>query len=236
MRLSIEYEMSGQYLPKDYRTGYMSLIKAAIQSSNPRLYDEYYNRRKLKPFTFATYFPDIRGSHDGYFDVGKTVILNFSTSSNELAVYLYNGFCQLENYPMFQNMINRKKVTLRKTPEIRSNEVTFKTVSSVLVNNLGKANWYLLPGEEGFLEGLQFATNEITREFLGKIIDAHITFVTLQIKRKVIRHYNIDMSSFTGVFKLIGKPEILQLIYDVGLGVRRSQGFGMLELVKQEGK
>jgi CRISPR-associated endoribonuclease Cas6 len=41
------------------------------------------------------------------------------------------------------------------------------------------------------------------------------------------------MSAFIGVFKLKSDPTILQLIYDVGLGVRRSQGFGMLEVVKQ---
>jgi len=31
---------------------------------------------------------------------------------------------------------------------------------------------------------------------------------------------------------LRGSPEVLDLIYRVGLGVRRSQGFGMLELVQ----
>jgi CRISPR-associated endoribonuclease Cas6 len=41
------------------------------------------------------------------------------------------------------------------------------------------------------------------------------------------------MSAFVGTFKLKSEPEILQLIYDVGLGVRRSQGFGMLEVVRQ---
>jgi CRISPR/Cas system endoribonuclease Cas6 (RAMP superfamily) len=34
-----------------------------------------------------------------------------------------------------------------------------------------------------------------------------------------------------GIFELRGSPEVLDLIYRVGLGVRRSQGFGMLEVV-----
>lgn len=242
MRLSVDYEMSGELLPKDYRSGFMSLIKKAIQEAHPLLFEEYYMRRKLKPFTFSVYFPRMKGSENGSIRVGSEVRLNFSTSSLELATHLYNGFRseKIKSFPLFQNLITRKDINLRRTEDIRTSEVVFKTASSVLVNNKGDSHRYLLPGEPGFLEGLQFSINEVAREFLKRISDVPFEFEVFErsgersVKRRVVSHYNQSMSSMVGSFTLKSEPEILQLIYDVGLGVRRSQGFGMLEVVKQE--
>lgn len=233
MRLSIDYEMSGKYLPKDYRSGFISLVKKAIETSNPKLYECYYTQHKLKPFTFSTYFPNLKGGENGMFEVGNKIRLNFSTSSLELATHLYNGFYKVREFPLFENIIKLKHITMKNLDIIRSDEVTFKTASPVLISNKGSSEWYLLPGQDGFIDGVKFAVGEIAKEFLNPKAEIEIEFTPLQIKRKVVRHYNMDMSSFVGVFKIKSDPEILQLIYDVGLGVRRNQGFGMLEVVKQ---
>ena len=245
MRLSVEYEMSGEYLPKDYRSGFMSLIKKAISTGNPTLFEQYYSRHNLKPFTFSTYFPQLKGSEDGQFNVGRDVRLNLSTSSLELATYLYNGLCKTRTFALFeqklglQNTLTLKRIFLQRSHQIRSSEVIFKTVSPVLINNKGKSGWYLLPGEDGFMEGLHFAVSEIAKEFLRWQGEVPLEFEVfkkdggISVRRKIISHYEQSMSAFVGTFKLKSEPEILQLIYDVGLGVRRSQGFGMLEVVGQ---
>jgi CRISPR-associated endoribonuclease Cas6 len=245
MRLAIDYEMSGEYLPRDYRSGFMSLIKKAIETANPMLFQQYYSQHRLKPFTFSTFFPQLKGSENGKFNVGKEVRLNLSTSSLELATYLYNGFYKsppfrlLEQQLGSENILTLKRISMRRSEKIHSSEVIFKTASPVLINNIGKSNWYLLPGEEGFDEGVRFAVAEIAKEFLDWQGEVPIEFQVLQqngkvsFKRKVVSHYNQSMSAFVGAFTLKSDPKILQLIYDVGLGVRRSQGFGMLEVVKQ---
>jgi len=236
MRLSVEYKLKEPFLPKDYRSGFMSLIKEAIaKSTKPELKEDYYDKHTLKPFTFSTYFPEMRGNAGENFEVGTKVKLNFSTSSVELATHLYNGFLKLRSFPIFQNTLYFERVTQRRQEKIRSEEVVFKTASPILVSNLGRSNWFLLPEQEGFLEGLKFAVSEISKEFLRRTLEVNLEFTPVSIKKKVIRHYGMDRSSFTGIFRLKSDVEILQLIYDVGLGVRRNQGFGMLEVVKQEG-
>jgi hypothetical protein len=42
------------------------------------------------------------------------------------------------------------------------------------------------------------------------------------------------MTTNKGIIEIAANPEILQLLYDVGIGVRRSQGFGMLEIIKKK--
>lgn len=246
MRLSIEYEIRNPLLPKDYRRGYISLIKKALEHSNPSLMERYYSQRTLKPFTFCVYFPQLKGGENGNFNVGNQCRVTISTSSMELGTYLHNGFREVRTYTLFkdelQNELVLKRIWMPPSRRISSNEVVFMTASPVLVNNLGKADWYLLPGEEGFLEGLKFAVGEIAKAFLNRTDEVPVEFHPFEkdgkisIKRKVVRHYNMDMSSFVGVFKLKSDPEILQLIYDVGLGVRRSQGFGMLEVLRTSGQ
>ncbi|MFQ5729761.1 MAG: CRISPR-associated endoribonuclease Cas6 [Waddliaceae bacterium] len=233
MRLSIEYKFKSPFIPKDYRSGFVSLIKEALDRARPDLKRSYYDTYTLKPFTFATYFPLMKGNAGEHFHVGERVKINFSTAYIELATYLYNGFLKVRSFPFFDNVLYFERAMLRRQEVIRSEKVVFKTASPVLVSNIGSSDWFLLPGESGFVEGLNFAVSEISKKFLGKE-NATCSFEPIQIKRKVIWHYHQHRSSFTGVFQLNGQPEVLQLIYDVGLGVRRSQGFGMLEVVKQE--
>jgi CRISPR-associated endoribonuclease Cas6 len=42
------------------------------------------------------------------------------------------------------------------------------------------------------------------------------------------------LTCFEGIFSLNGEPEDLQFLYDAGMGIRRGQGFGMLELLGQK--
>lgn len=202
-----------------------------MKKANSEFFKRYYDTlHVLKPFTFAVYFPDSVKREGDLFEVGTKAILNFSTSSYELGTYVYNGLLELQEFPLFDNSLKLDRINLRRTLTLNQETVIFKTLAPVLVNNKGSANWYLLPDQEGFNEGLEFSVKETARTFLGDN-DFHIDFKPIHIQRKVIRHYNMDRQGFAGVFELHGHPDVLNLIYQIGLGVRRSQGFGMLEVV-----
>lgn len=219
-------------LPMDYRRGFASLVKKTLQNSNLQFYENYYSTlHVLKPFTFSVYFPELSGRQEECFKVGHRAVLNFSTSSYELGTYLYNGLLTLRKFPLFSNALMLSDIALRRNTPVTKDVVVFKTLSPFLINSKGSPNWYLLPSQDGFDEGLQFAVREIARTFLNTNA-AHIDFKPISIKRKVVKHYNMDMQGGVGIFELRGQPDVLNLIYQIGLGVRRSQGFGMLEIVR----
>lgn len=233
MRLTVSYSLANKYLPLDYRRGFASLLKESLKKANSNLFTRYYEKSHvLKPFTFSVYFPELMGEEEGRFNVGTRAILNFSTTSYELGTSIYNGLLGHRSFPLFDNTLQLIHINLQPAIVLRQESAVFKTMAPVLVNNKGNAEWYLLPGDDGFDEGLSFTINELAHAFLGNV-DARIEFQPMRIQRKVVRHYNMDMQGFTGIFELRGRPDVLNLIYRVGLGVRRSQGFGMLELVKQ---
>lgn len=236
MRLEISYKLTGTRLALEYRRGFASLLKETIKQTSPACLARYYSLlHTLKPFTFSVFFPGLRGREGDRFEVGSKAILTFSTSDYELCACVYNGLLQLRQFPIFENKAQLEHLFLKPKIAIAQDAAVFKTMAPVLVNTKGEPNWYLLPGDEGFDEGLAFSVREICRAFLD-MQDASIEFRPIAVRRKVVRHYNMDMQGFVGIFELRGTPEVLNLIYQVGLGVRRSQGFGMLELVRTSGQ
>ncbi len=231
MRLTINYEMSGDKLPRDYLRGFISLIKASFELANKNLFNTFYNQHKLKPFTFGVYFPELYGDEGNLLKVGTKVKLNFSSNNHELITYIYNSFHNIDEYRLFDNVLKLKNVTLHPPYKIYGTEKIFKTLSPFLVNNKGDSNKFLWPEEEGFYEGLIFSIKECAKEFLNITEVTNVEFEPIQMRKLPIYHYQ-KMPTNKGLFKLKADEEILQMVYDVGIGVHRSQGFGMLEVVK----
>lgn len=232
MRLQVVYSLHRDMLPAEYRRGFASLLKEAIKQSDPLCFQRYYSRlHVLKPFTFSLFFPGLMPGGNGDFRVGSKAILYFSSNSRELISCLYNGLRNLPQFPLFHNTASFRSIFLKPMRSITVDHAQFRTMAPVLVNTKGDPNRYLLPEDKGFEEGLRFSVREIARTFLN-MPDASIDFCPVDIRRKVVRHYNMHMQGFVGIFELSGPPEVLNLIYQVGLGVRRSQGFGMLELLQ----
>lgn len=235
MRLKLDFEIKEEVIPKNYGRGFISLIKKMIEVTDPLLFYDYYEQHKLKPFTFGVYFPNLKGNDGDKINVGNKVVMNFSTSSFQLATNIYNGFLKVGEH-FWQN--NGSSVTfiplkafLHQQKRITKNEHWFKTLSPFLINNIGDSNVFLLTGEKGFMEGLTFSLNECAKEFLRMKENVEFEFESIDMKRKVIYHYQ-KMPTNIGVFRLKAAPEILQMVYDIGIGVHRSQGFGLLEVVR----
>lgn len=234
MRLTLDYEITPDVIPKNYGRGFISLIKKLIEETDSLLFNDYYNQHKLKPFTFGTYFPQLQGNENDKLKVGEIVKVNFSTSSIQLATNIYNGFLKVKEHTWQNNgnSINFKplRAYLQPDKKIDKENIVVKTLSPLLVNNIGDSNKFLLPGEEGFSEGLEFSVSECAKEFLCYNSNFPFEIEVKVWKRRVLYHYK-KMPSTIGIFEIKSKPEILQMIYDVGLGVHRSQGFGMVEVV-----
>lgn len=235
MRLKLDFEIKEEAIPRNYGRGFLSLIKKMIEVTDPLLFYDYYEQHKLKPFTFGVYFPNLNGNDKDRINVGNKAVLNFSTSSSQLAINIYNGFLKIGEHFWLNNCssITFKPIRafLNKQTVITKNEHCFKTLSPFLINNDGNSNEFLLPGENGFMEGFEFALNECAKKFLGMNEKVEFEFEPIDMKMHVLYHYK-KMPTNKGVFRLKADPKILQMVYDIGIGVHRSQGFGMLEVVR----
>lgn len=246
MRISFLFILKENSLPKDYRKGFASLIKHAISKADPQLYDIYYSGiSKIKPFTFSVYFPQIPKLENDKFIVGEKAILNVSTNNYRFASQLYNGMLSILNstYPLFENSVTLKMFNIHPLKRINKDEVLFKTIDAMLITNKNchidvngnQYDLYLAPDEIGFDEGLRFLVKETVKKFMNYEGDFFFEYELIQdsIRAIPIWHYNQWNKGIKGKIRIKSHPEILQLIYDVGIGARRSQGFGMLEVANE---
>lgn len=120
----------------------------------------------------------------------------------------------------------------------------------------GEEGYYVVPGDDGWEEILRQRLFEDYRRTKGKELKGDLrfkevknplameilsrwgkldkTFVQKPIKTTRIKHYGVHaLRGFKGVFLLCGPVELLQFVYQYGMGVRTGQGFGMLDVLAQ---
>lgn len=240
MRLKADFEMNNNWLVKDYRSIFMALIKSAFMKYDPILYTNLYGtaeqKRKVnKPFTFSVRFPCYSGIEGDKMQCGNLISLIFSSYEETLVTAFYNGLNECrriiigENYPI---MFDLKYIQLLPMKRITSGKAVFKTISPILVNDKGNNLEYLSPTNPEFAKAFKFIISEQARQFQISCSEDIVKFEINSMKKLPLTHYNQTMTSWLGEFVMEAPINVLQLVYDIGIGVRRSQGFGMLEIVK----
>lgn len=232
MKLIVDYNLNKSKIPRDYRRGFISLVKSAFEISDNLIFKKYYQVSRIKPFTFSVYYPELKGHENGSFKVGSKAKLFLSSNQPEVITYLYNGLRnkKLYPYPLFDNSLTLERISAIFPRKVTRNSALFRTISPILINNKGKNHWYLMPGEQGFDEGLTFNIQELAKEFLGAT-DIDFEFEPIRYKEKKVFHYGQFMRGYHGVFRMEASAEVLDLLLNIGIGNRRSQGFGMVDLV-----
>lgn len=172
--------------------------------------------------------------------------INFYISSHDyqFIVNLYNGLLKIKEFK-FGNGIALKlnRIFMLNERRILNDEVIFKTKSPILIEDL-KEN-PILPIDsdiEYFNEQFNAIHHRILKDIRGEGLKRNLAFYSLKIKKQVVKHTlkgfrektskpYMMLTCFEGCFKLKGEPEDLQMLYQIGIGLRTGQGFGMVEVV-----
>lgn len=240
MRIQTSFGLSTDWLTKDYRRIFMSLIKSFL-SYEPVLYSMLYgndmNKKKVnKPFTFSIHFPDFKAIEGNKILCGDRVSLFFSSNDEILITSFYNGLKKKrktiigENQPIVFELTGLHLLPQNK---IQSGKVEFRTLSPVLVNLKRDNLNYISPVHPEFDKSFRAIISNQAQELNHLCLPDDIKIEINTMKKLPLTHYNQTMTSWLGTFTMEAPLDILQLVYDTGIGVRRSQGFGMLEILKQ---
>lgn len=257
MRFMVEIQLNGTKLviPSDYRRNVLSFIKEAINTNQngTEIYEKYYvqNTRKMKPFTFSVNFTtDDNYNEKGFLRLAEPkLLLFFSASDPVFLIYVYNGLVQMKkDYPLFPGLKAKVvRFNLEKQKTICAPEAVFKTCSPILVRDTdaaGKSRGYITAENPEFEDRLYHSVKSMCKALLNdaeqlKRNDFSVKWIRYQPVR--ISHYKNKNTSAdskkemieatSGTVKINAPANVLQLIYDAGIGAKRSQGFGMLEVL-----
>lgn len=248
----LEFKNDNVWLPTWYRIGFASLIKEALHKGDPshRLFELYYANQKKnipKPFTFAIKLnieKIDKGTPNKLKLKHKNISLYVSSSNYEFIIALYNGLLEIKQYPIYDNKVDFVRCQL--LPERRFDKpyAVFNIFSPVVVRRVGddkKGVGYAHVNDDDYTQMLAHSIKSQCK-FLSADYNLDINNISINTQAAFpvkIPHYNKNNTqkpeiivATDGCLKIEAPQEVLKLIYDIGLGARRSQGFGMLEVVE----
>lgn len=236
MRLKMVFQLAKPELDIEYRRTFLSLLKKCFQQASPEVFKYFYETgTTMKPFTFGVYLPQPRFEKDVVRLQANEITLNFSTFAADLGIYFYNSIIKnrFTPYPLPRgNKLTLKRVALQKERRIDSTEMLFKTLSPILVRRHGKEtndDSYLTKNDDLFIPQMEENIRVMLEQLYGKA--EQVEFLPVKLKDSFpIKHFGQYMDGHTGLFKLTGAMKALDFIYKCGIGSRRSEGFGCIEV------
>lgn len=253
MRIKLHFELENNIIPKDYRILILSFIKNNLEKNFNESYKEIYGEKPtVKFFTFSVYLPKPKIEKEkieldrNYFNV------LFSIYDNKQFIEFYNSFNSMiiknenkENYyPLKNNKMELKNITMVNEKNIMSNRVRIKFLSPLVLRNhkeitINKkrkgADIYFDFNDSDFNEQINYSVSRLIKDLKLNGVNSNIKLKPYNnlARKTVVSFKNILINSSIGEYILEGDSELLNILYKTGIGSRRSEGFGMFEVIEE---
>lgn len=237
MRFRLNFKLENEYLPVQYRKNVLSFIKLSLSKYNEEYYRKLYNKKDniIKPYTFAIFFnnPIFKGEEIMIED--KKFNINFSVSDYEIAVALYNAFNHQKKvkFSINNNSWTLENITMLNEKKVDEESLKIKFLSPLVVRSRENEKDYYYSYESlEFKEILKINIREQLKitNISQETVDS-FNIKAINAKKVIIKFYEKKMECLIGTFEINGNKELLKSIYQMGLGSRRSSGFGMFEIL-----
>lgn len=239
MRFSVSIDLNQVKIPKDYSRMFLSLIKHFLSKNNPEVFHEMYGEGGCrKNFTYSVYLGSCKFLKEEIELEEKKVHLTVSSFDTVLGIEIYNALLsgRFISYPYKENVLTIKSIKIQYEKPITKDEVTFKTISSIVVREHNKEtnkDWFhSLSDETGkrlFLKNLKIQLLEVFPDEKYDIEQVNIE--VLKNKDVIVKHYGIEVLSNICVLKIMGRTYLNEYLYKAGIGSMKSTGFGMVTII-----
>ncbi len=223
-------------LPIAYRHAQQSLIYNALRISS--VYSETLHNRGVSENTTGFKLFTFSPLEGRYTKVGKRLVfdgrVNFEIRCHDpfMVQLLVSNLGAGKTVSLLNNELTVESCFTENKEDFDSN-VTVRTVSpiTVLSNTSDGHTVYYSPDDEVFYERIianakrKWCTLYDEREFYLRIYPADRNF------RKLVTLFkNTYVNAWSGNLIIEGNPKVIGFLYNVGLGNKTSQGFGMFEV------
>lgn len=182
-----------------------------------------------------------------YFPQNSSLSFYVSSSEYQFMVCLYNGLLDMKSFQFGNNIyLKLERVFMLNEKKINADEVMFRTNAPVLIEN--KEGNPILPIASdlspiaSFNDHFNAIHDRILKDIRGEGLHREMEFIPVKMKKQVVKHTLkgfrektgkpfMTLTCFEGCFKLKGDPRDLQRLYQIGIGLRTGQGFGMVDIV-----
>lgn len=118
--------------------------------------------------------------------------------------------------------------------QIMDTAIPIRTVTPIVAKRIteDKKTIYFSPQDVFFLKRVREDFEHKYTACFGERPQSSIDILPIGESKKVVTRYkDFWITAYHGKFQLCGEPHYLQFLYDVGIGAKTSQGFGMFEML-----
>ena len=237
MRFRLNLKLENKCLPVQYRKNILSFMKLSLSKYNEEYYKKLYNEKDtiIKPYTFAVFFNKPVFNGEEIIIEDKKFNINFSVSDYEIAVALYNAFNHQKNvkFSIKNNSWTLENITMLNEKKIDTESLKIKFLSPLVVRSRENEKDYYYSYEISEFEDTLKINIKEQLKITNIPQEAVETFKinVINAKKVIVKFYEKKMECSVGTFEISGDKELLKTIYQMGLGSRRSSGFGMFEIL-----
>ncbi|MDE7339129.1 MAG: CRISPR-associated endoribonuclease Cas6 [Lachnospiraceae bacterium] len=234
----LTFELEQNWLPKETDRLIISFLKASAQAYSQEFYEKLYDKSKsvIKSYTYSCYLPGAKFLQKKIELESDTFSLFFSDADPQELLSFFNSFqlMKRKKYPMNGNSMTLVSIHMQQLPEIKEKEIVIRMQSPLIVRkhcSEDNTDVYYTCEMEGFGKALK-ENVIIFLDRLGMDAEAEdFSIQTIKGKKVVVPVFGRNTDASLGIFKLTGSCRLLNILYQAGLGVRRSEGHGKFEVI-----
>lgn len=224
-------------IPVNYNYYVQSAIFKILADENSDYAEYLHNiadgsKTRYKFFTFGSL---IGKSHfynkTLYYEGG--IKLEIRSVSNEFLQVLANSILNVNKLCIGKHCLSIKDVDIRGYT-VPDTLLKIRTLTPIVAKKQTEDNHteYYSPQDVRFIKRIRETFENKYNVFVGQVQHSSIDILPLNVGKKVVTKYKDTwITAYHGTFEICGSTECLQFLYDVGLGVKTSQGFGMFEVI-----
>ena len=237
-QLKLVFELEKPELPKELDRLLVSFIKAAAESSSQEFFHEMYakDRSVLKQYTYSYMLDSPRFEADRILLGSSRFTMFFSDSDLGEFIRFFNGFKSLvrKRYPMKNNSMTLVSIVTQRYRDISDREVVVKMMNPLIVRRHDPENnkdmYYTFDHRE-FSEALKENIDFFLHKTGKSVSTEGFSITPVKAKKVVVPVFGRNTDASLGVYKLTGTSELLNVLYQAGMGARRSSGHGKWTLL-----
>lgn len=237
-QLKLTFQTENNILPRELDRLIISFFKAAAENYSQEFFNCLYDKSKsiLKTFTYSCYLPGAHFQEENIVLSQNRFCVFFSDVNLGQLIQFLNAFklMKFKKYSMNQNSMNLISIQTQKRDKITDSEIVVKMQGALLVRrhcSEDNTDVYYSYQDSEFSKVLK-ENVEIFLEKLGMNLSTDgFSIEVVKGKKVVVPVFGRNTDASLGVYKIKGNPELLNVLYLSGMGVRRSEGHGKFEIV-----
>ncbi len=236
-QLKLHFSLDNNFLPKEMERLLVSFLKASARRKDRTSMTVCLTKAEsiIKTYTFSYYLPGASFQKERIELAQPGFIMLFSDADLEELIHFYNAFLKMKfiSYPVEKNAMTLTWVSMQEMKEIEDSEVVVKMLSPLLVRQHDvqtNRDRYCLYSDTDFSEVLFKNTAYLLEKLNLPYSMEGFSIQPIKGKKVVVPAFGRLLDGNLGIYKLTGRPELLNFLYFAGAGAVAEKGMGKWRL------